>query len=63
MHHAFMAKVTEVESDSSETCSFVCNNCSVLEGKIVKLKSHNLDLIKEITNLKEAYDVLNKSEK
>ena len=58
-----MAKVTEVDSDTSDTCSLSCNNCCELEDKIVKLKSHNLDLIKEISTLKEAYDVLNKSEK
>ena len=63
VHHAFMAKTTEVESDSSETSAVVCVNCADLDSKIMKLKSHNLDLIKEITNLKEACDVLNKSEK
>ena len=63
VHHAFMAKVTEVDTDTSDTCSMSCNNCCELEDKIVKLKSHNLDLIKEISILKEAYDVLNKLEK
>ena len=63
VHHAFMAKVTEVETDHSASSTASCVNCADLNSKIVKLRSHNLDLITELTNLKEAYDVLNKSEK
>ena len=63
MHHAFMAKVTEVEINHFESSTASCVNCDDLNSKIVKLRSHNFDLVTELTNLKEAYDVLNKSEK
>ena len=35
MHHAFMAKVTEVDYDTSDTCSLACNICVELEENIV----------------------------
>ena len=66
VQRAFMAEIIEVfsevsfdTSDTSETLSFDCNNCALLEDKIVKLKTHNKDLVNEFINLKEAYDVLN----
>ena len=61
----FMAKTVEVHSegspdaasvasDTSETLSFECNNCALLEAKLEKLKAHNVDLVNELTNLKDA---------
>ena len=62
-YSAFMAKVTDIDSESSSSASAECDMCCVLDEKIVKLKTHNRDLINELTNLKDAYDILSKSEK
>ena len=58
-----MAKVTDVDSESCSSASVECEMCCLLDEKVMKIKTHNRDLINELTNLKDAYDILSKSEK